>query len=56
MSGDEYSHQVDDGAMQGYNCFIYFSSCSIVNSHQPTHMAYVFVCVCVCVWGGCDSR
>lgn len=24
MAGDERSHQVKAGAMQGYNCFLYF--------------------------------
>ncbi len=54
MAGDERAHQVEAGAMQGYNCFLYFHfpplslTMNKVSLPNDKLLQGVSVCVCVC--------
>ena len=56
MAGDERSHQVKAGAMQGYNCFLYFHFPPLLATRNkvslPNDKQLQAVRACVCVWIG----
>lgn len=52
MAGDERSHQVEAGAMQGYNCFLYFHFPPLSETKSVSQMTASECereCVCACV-------
>lgn len=53
MAGDERSHQVRAGTMQGYNCFLYFHFLPLsvtMNKVKWQRAVECEVCVCVFMW------